>query len=219
MPNPTHTAADAVRETIEQNGIIRNGLSMGLINARALARYIQASSSEDLSFDAILGAIRRYPVRESASRRLRVGQMISRIAMKNDMGDLALRSTPGLSLMIAKFYEEIDYAGGESLRTISKGGVVRVVTDAKNMKKLLPKIPKERIIRDLTDLTEIVVYFSESILKIPGVISVITSELASNDVNLIELSGFGPVSQIILLVEDKAALRAYQALDVLRTVK
>jgi hypothetical protein len=46
----------------ETDPVIKRGLQRGIINSRALARFIQEEDGEESTLDAILGIIRRYPV-------------------------------------------------------------------------------------------------------------------------------------------------------------
>ena len=74
MSNQPKPAGEIVREAIERDGVIRNGLARGLVNHRALARWIQDSSPTEASFDALLSAIRRYPLQHSTARRQFTGR-------------------------------------------------------------------------------------------------------------------------------------------------
>ena len=61
MPHTT----SIVDRIIESDGAIRKDLGRGLLNIRALARYIQGEArldGEELSIEAVIGAIRRYDV-------------------------------------------------------------------------------------------------------------------------------------------------------------
>ena len=61
MPHTT----SIVDRIIESDGAIRKDLGRGLLNIRALARYIQGEATldgEELSIEAVIGAIRRYDV-------------------------------------------------------------------------------------------------------------------------------------------------------------
>jgi hypothetical protein len=68
MSNQPKPAGELVREVIERDGVVRNGLVRGLLNHRALARWIQSSSPTDTSFDA-LGAYQSLEVLGSARKR------------------------------------------------------------------------------------------------------------------------------------------------------
>ena len=51
----------------------------------------------------------------------------------------------------------------------------------------------------------------------PGILAVITSELAVNEVNVVQLSTVGP-GYIILLVKEEDATKAYAALSTLAKI-
>ena len=119
MRNSTRSASEIVRETVERDGVVKHGLARGLINVRALARSIQVATSGETSFDAILSAIRRYPIKQSSARRTSIGKMILKLSMKNRIVVVSIRNQPELQLMIARFAGEVNYARGESFRVVS----------------------------------------------------------------------------------------------------
>ena len=56
---------------IESDPTIRTGLQRGIINSRALSRYILENCAVDSTPDAVLGILRRYPldgIREDGNR-------------------------------------------------------------------------------------------------------------------------------------------------------
>lgn len=214
MPNSTRTASEIVREVIERDGVIKHGLARGLINVRALARYIQDSTHEKVSFEAVVSAVRRYPVKRSAETRVAIGRMITKLAMKNKMVAVALRIQTDIPMELARFSSEVDYARGDTLRIVSGPEVVTVIIDSKNLDKLTSIIPKKNVLAITRNLAEIVVYHSDSIVKRPGNVAAITSELAMNDVNMLDCAAtYGPPPQITIAVEEKDALRAYRSLE------
>ena len=87
-----------------------------------------------------------------------------------------------------------------------------VTIDSKNLNKLDSKIPKQAVLRKLENLAEIVVDMASDVDDTSGVLSAITTELAMNDVNIVQLSTVGP-GRIIILAIEKDAMRAYQSLE------
>ena len=219
MANSTRHASEIVREIIERDGVIRHGLDRGLINTRALARYIQAATRGEATFEALVSAIRRYPVKKSSVKRIEVGRMITKVSMKNKMVNVAIRNEPGIPLELARFSADVDYSRGETLRIVSGPETVRLTIDSRNLEKLTSKIPKKNILDITTNLAEILVQHSEKIVRTPGVVATITTELAMNDVNMLDCTGtYGPPPQIAIVVEEKDAPRTYQSLEALSRV-
>ena len=212
MRNSTRSASEIVKETVERDGVVKHGLARALINVRALARSIQVATPGETSFDAILSAIRRYPIKQSSARRTSIGKMILKLSMKNRIVVVSIRNQPELQLMIARFAGEVNYARGESFRVVSGMESVSVTIDSKNLNKLDSKIPKQAVLRKLENLAEIVVDMASDVDDTSGVLSAITTELAMNDVNIVQLSTVGP-GRIIILAKEKDAMRAYQSLE------
>jgi len=210
--NSTRTPSEIVRETVERDGVVKHGLARGLINVRALARSIQVATTGEISFDAILSAIRRYPIKQSSAKRTSIGKTILKLSMKNRIVVVSIRNQPELQLMIARFAGEVNYAKGESFRVVSGMESVSVTIDSKNLNKLDSKIPKQAILRKLENLAEIVVDMASDVDDTSGVLSAITTELAMNDVNIVQLSTVGP-GRIIILAVEKDAMKAYEALE------
>jgi len=212
MPDSTRSVGEIVREAIERDGVVKHGLARGLINARALARSIQANAPEETSFDAILSAVRRYPVRASSARRESVGKAILKLSMKNRVVVVSIRNQPELQLAIAHLAGEVNYARGETFRVVSGTDAVSVTIDSKNVGKLESKVPKRDVLRKLESLAELVIDLAPDIERTPGVLAAVTTELGMNDVNIVQLSSVGP-GRIILLASEKDAMRAYESLE------
>lgn len=214
MSSHPKPAGELVREVIERDGVVRNGLARGLVNHRALARWIQDSAPTDASFDALLGAIRRYPIQQSTAARQFAGGMILELSLKNKIVVISLRNEKEVQKAIARFSEEVNYANGETFRVVTSMEAVSVTLDSKNAGKLEGRVSKSQVLRRLDGLAEVLVTLELDAEKASGVISTIASELAANDVNIRQLTSVGP-SRVIVLVDEGDALGAYRSLEAL----
>ena len=210
--------SEAVKEIIERDGAIKIGLARGLVNARALARYIQVATHDQYSFDSLVSAIRRYPVKASASKYQDAGRLITKLTLKNKIVAVTIRSAPEIPLILAKFSGEIDYGRGETFRVSSGAESISVVIDFKNLDKLTAAIPKKDIVRVLGDLSEIIVVLSDVALKTVGVAATITTELAINGVNIMYIMSYGPPHTMVFIVEEEEALNGYRGLQKLSKI-
>ena len=211
MLNSELSTGEVVKEFIERDGVIKNGLGRGLINARALARHIQVATHQRYSFEAILSAIRRYPVKSSATKYRDLGKLISKLTLKNKIAVVLVRNSPEIPSLLAKFSGEIDYGRGETLRILSGPESVTVVIDSKNLAKLAETFQKRDIVKTFRELSEIVVTLSELASTTPGVLAVLATELAINGVNLI--TSAAPPNTHVFVVEEEEALSGYRALE------
>ena len=202
-----------VREVIERDGVIRNGLARGLINARALARYIQVEMHEEASLEAIVSSIRRYPIKQTISRHQSVGKMMTKLTMKNRIVVVSILNEPSITAALARFSSEVEYGRGETFHLVSGVETVEAVIDSSNLAKLTSIIPKKNIVHVSANLAEIVASFSEVALETTGVLATIATELAVNDVNLLNYITSGHPPNAVLVLEEKDALKGYQSLE------
>ena len=219
---------------IERDGSIKIGLARGLINARALARYIQEATRNEYTFEALLSAIRRYPIKDSAAKRVEIAKLLRKISMKNKISVITLRNRPEIQPTLARFAGEIDHPGGETLRVVSTPRVVNVEIDSKNEKRLTSKMMNRDIIRKRDNLAEITAEFSEK-TEAPGMLAALSTELAMNGISIQEVYSAdvaGPmtvsgerqeeqdlIAETSFIVSQKDALKAYQALQDLSETK
>lgn len=212
--NSARNASEAVRAVIERDAVIRNALARRLMNTRALARYIQVATNEKFSFEALVAAIRRYPVKETATKRKATGKLILKLGLKNKVVEVNIQNeldTPGL---LAKFSEEVDYGRGEMLTIVSGVRNSLVVIDSSNLDKFSKIIPKKNILGVFHNLSAVIVTVNtEAAVKTPGLLAAITTEIAIEDINILDF--VSAVDEIYVMVDQKDAVRAYQALETL----
>jgi len=230
MADSERSTAEVVRETIERDGSIKIGLARGLINERALARYIQKATHERYTFEALVSAIRRHPIQESTKSRTITGRVIRKIGLKNNISVVLLRNRAELQPVLARFAGELDHAGGDTFRIITTAKVVKLEIDSKNADDLLARVQKADLLRRWDNMAEISVETSEELRDTPGVIATLFTELAMNGVSVHEHSSveepprIGDKSQRqadyipydIFIIEERNATKAYEALQRLR---
>jgi hypothetical protein len=185
MSNSASSLSEEIRNIIERDPVIKNGLARDLINVRALARYVQVEHGVDASIDAIISAIRRLPVKESAIKIDAIGKLILKLTMKNRIVDVAILNGPEIPRILGKFSGEIDYGRGETFRIVAGVDTVRLVIDEKNLNKLTSLMPKKSIRNIAFNLSEIIVLLEESTEKTPGVLAAVAEEVAIKGINIV----------------------------------
>jgi aspartokinase len=141
--------------------------------------------------------------------------------MKNKVVEVSVRNRPEIQLAIARFAGEMNYASGETFWLVSTPETVGVTIDTKNEAKLNSHLAKKDILGRLENLAEIDIEMSD-ILGTPGVLSLLTTQLAINNVNIMGLSASGKAGdteRVMIAVDEKDLLRAYQALERLSKAK
>ncbi len=143
--------------------------------------------------------------------RLTIGRTIQKMALKDRIVVVKLRNEPSIPALLARFSESVDYGRGETLHIVSLVDTVTVVTDAKNLDKLLTTIPKKNTLGVHENLAEIIISLSDEVIFRPGAVAAVSGELARGGINMFEFISSTPHG--IIIVSEKDALRSYQLLQ------
>jgi phosphosulfolactate phosphohydrolase-like enzyme len=216
MAEKARKTSDVVREVIEKDPVVRKGLARGLVNARAVARHIQDATDTDASLDAIISAIWRYPIKKEAARERSLGSQVTKLSMRDQIFAVGLLNSGEVWRALAELPKEIDVAKGDTLRIISGIEATTVVLDSKNAEKLYALVSRKNIGREFRDLAEITVHLAERSWDSEGVLANLATELTLAGVNIVFHFGYGPPPCIVFEVEEKDAVKAYDALETLK---
>ena len=216
MPSSTQKTTELVREAIEGDPVVKQGLQEGLLNIRALARRIQVKAGRGTSLEAVVSAIRRYPIDESALLDKAIGKLVAKLSMRDGVSAYGVTNSKETWRVLSRFPEEIDVARGDVFRVISGLEATTVVIDSKNADRLRHLLPKASIGKGLSDLAEIVVHLNEPSWETTGVLARLATELALSGVNVYYHFSYGPPPCIAFEVRGRDAVKAYEALERVR---
>lgn len=200
-----------IERIIETDPVIKKGLQRGIINSRALARYIRESDGVEISTDAILGIIRRYPITKEESSSLPHALKDCELALRSKIGDLLLEVDSNVMKAVLEFAESLKTSRGENLRILVGLKSIRVIAEQRSILQLKESLRDSAILKFGTNLVEISVLLSHEAEETKGVIARITTEVALNDVAICGTAYVAP--EFIILVAEKDAVRAYEALQ------
>lgn len=201
----------AVESALERDPVIKKGLERGIINSRALARFIQEVDGVDATPDAILGIIRRYPLERKKSVPHRMTMKDCEITMRTRVGDLALEKGPDTMRRISHFASSIKSTKGQNLRILTGLRHIRVIADQKALDQFRHEFLDKEIIGYSENLIEISLLLTPETEQTRGIYAKITSELALNDVNLVGIWCCAP--ETVLIVNEEDGLKAIEALQ------
>jgi hypothetical protein len=203
---------ETVRRAIERDAAVRKDLARRLINVRSLARYIQKSEHvEEASMDALISAIRRYPLEESLAIHKRVGSLLKEMTMRNKIADVAILNDPEIPKALGEFASKIDYGKGETFRVVAGVESIRVVLDEKKLDEIRRLIPQKSIRKVVSGLAEIIISLGDAAESTPGLVAEVAADLAMHDINMIEFMSCVP--EFVIVVDEKYALQAYEAIQ------
>ena len=200
-----------VEYIIESNQVIKKGLQWGIINIRALTRYMREIEGVDSSDDSILGIIRRYPVsdRESAdTHRIFRGCELS---LRNKVAELEIEYHQETMYQVAEFASNLKTVRGENVKLIVGAGLIRIIADQIALDTFSKTLRPREITAYSRDLTEIMVHLPPTAHTTKGVVAKVTMELALNDINLAGI--VDTCTELSLVVAETDAPRALDALQ------
>jgi hypothetical protein len=200
-----------IEQIIETDPVIRKGLERGIINTRALARYLQGNDGVESSTDAILGIIRRFPVKkEEGSDQSHIFKDCE-LAMRSKIGDLTLEVDSNIMKRVLEFADSLKTSRGENLRILVGLKSIRVIAEQKAIIQLKEALRDSAIVKFSINLVEISVLLSHEAEEAKGVIAKITTEIALHDVSIRGVVCVAP--EFIILIDEKDSIRAYHALQ------
>jgi len=190
---------------IQNNPSIRRNMNRGLINTSALARYIIQEKKINATIDAVIGAIRRYELKqtddifENASR---LFDHTINISTKNNLAEVSLIKDTEVQKFLPELFNIINYVRGDVLRIMQANDSVTLLFDDKNLKNVLALFPKNKIINTEKNLSEINIRIHPKMQTTPGILAVIANELAINGINIVELMTCPPELLCVIKKED-----------------
>jgi hypothetical protein len=200
-----------VESVLERDPVIRKGLERGIINSRALARFIQKTTQVEATPDAILGYIRRYPVDGEDSTEYGLVLKDSDIKMKSKVGVLEIDHGPQTMRLISEFAGTVKTTRGENLRVLCGTRCIRVIADQKALAQLKQNLRDKEIIQYAENLVEVSLLLSPAAEHADGIYNRITAQLAMNDLHAIAILFCGP--EAILIVREEDSVRALEVLQ------
>ena len=203
--------AERTRAYIDAHPSVKDCISKDLINYSSLARLIM----KDLGIkneEAVMIACRRYAVKLAkrdherdilrilANSRLEVKTKICIVTAKNDWTVLQRLETVFQKLINEKAIMQI----------IQGAQAITVIADEKLKNEVINAVGRENILKVRQDLVEITVKSPERIVETSGVFAFLASNLAENNVNVVETVSC--YTDSIFIVNEADMIYAYSIL-------
>lgn len=200
-----------VQRLLDHDTAIKRDLTRGIINKRALAQYIQKQLNINGNLDAIMSAIRRYETDLTEEEHFaKAGALIknAKISTKTGIAIIALVKEQEVQELLPKLFTVIHYARGEVLRIIQAEESIKIIVDEKNVSKVVNIFKKSAVLKIEHNLGELNMMLGPVSAKVPGVLGILDTELANNNVNIVETMSCVP--EVLWFVNQKELLKAHQ---------
>jgi aspartokinase len=198
-----------VWKILDENPCIKRVMRQGLINTSALAKYIIKEKKVEGTLDAVSSAIRRYKLDRyddiftTASKIVSFGE----ISTRSKLANVAFIKDAEIQQLLPKLFSLINFNRGDVLRIIQADEAIKILVNEKNLDKIKKLFPNDKIIKIDKNLAEINMHLHPEAVNTPGIISIISSELAMNDVNVMEVMSCVP--EMLWFVKEKDVLKAH----------
>ena len=208
MTNITHK----VWNFLDKDPCIKRGLAQGLINVRALARYLLEEKKVESTLDAVISAIRRYKLSRYNKIFSIADKTVSQstISTKTHLANVAVIKDEEVQTLLPKLFSIIHYNQGDVLRIIQADESIKILVDEKNLEKIRGLFPKKKIMKIDRNLAEINMHLHPEAVNTPGILAVTSNELAMNNVNVMETMSCVP--EMLWFVKETDVLKAHEIL-------
>lgn len=201
-----------VWKMLDNSPSIRRCMSQGLINTTALARYIITEKKVDGNLEGISSAIRRYKLEKYDEIFDRVNKIVSlgELSTRSRLANIAVIKDAEVQEILPKLFSIIKFNRGDVLRIIQADEAIKILVNEKNLDKVKNLLPKNKIIKIDENLAELNIHLHPDAIKTPGLIALISTELAMNDINVMEFMSCVP--EMLWFVKERDVLKSYNVL-------
>lgn len=201
-----------VWKILDNSPCIKRLMSQELVNTTALARYLISNKKVEGTLDAVSSAIRRYEldrydnIFDTANKIVSFGE----ISTRSKLANIAVIKDAEIQELLPKIFSIIHYNRGDVLRIIQADEAIKILVNEKNLEKVKDLFPKKKIIKIDRNLAEINMHLHPEAVNTPGIIAVISNELAISGINVMETMSCVP--EMLWFVKERDILKAYNVL-------
>ena len=208
MTNIAHN----VWKILDDDPIIRRCMSQGLINTTALAKYMINEKKVEGTLDAVNSAIRRYKLDRYDEIYDKVNKIVGfgELSTRSRLANIAVIKDAEIQELLPRLFSVIQFNRGDVLRIIQADEAIKILVNEKNLEKVKDIFPKSKIIKIDQNLAELNIHLHPDAVKTPGLISVISTKLAMNNINVMEFMSCVP--EMLWFVKEKDVLKAYNVM-------
>ncbi len=210
-----------VQRILDHDTAIRRDLGRGLINKRALAVYMQKQLQLRESVDAIISGIRRYEAELKEEEHFAKARSLiknARISTRTEIAIIAFVKDADVQGLLPKLFSLIHYERGEVIRIIQAEESIKVIVDEKNVAKVVEMFQRGKVLKIEHKLAELNMRLTEISAKVPGVLAILDTELANNNINIVETCSCVP--ELLWFLDQKDLLKAHKAfLELIESIK
>lgn len=201
-----------VQAIFDADGVLHEVIRRGLVNYRALARWMIATHDLAGTEDAVLSAIRRLRRNPNFDPFRSARSLLSQchLNVRSRVCQILVAKTDDVRRRIPQMVQFVDFSKGEMLYFTWGEAGLKVLIDESNL-GAVQNLFGNAVKGALKRLSAVTVVEPEAGLNTPGVLALMSETLALRGINVIDaVYGFPDYT---FFVKDADAMRAYEALE------
>lgn len=202
-----------VHRFLDGDSAVRDLLTRGVLNYRALARWMIETEKWTVSEEAVVSAIRRYASKATTARIQDARAVLARsqITSRNDICIINLPRNNQTHQVVRELLGLLDPTKDDVVHYIEEDENSLLITTKNGYQIAQQFVDQDEVTHETHGITQYAINVSEEGPQTPGVLSIVLSALSSHNINVIELITIK--NTLILYVHDQDALKTYHILS------
>lgn len=207
------STSQMVANHLDEDIVLRESLARGVVNFRALARWLSSTYGWRVPEETLVTAIRRYLERGNPSLFSTPRRLLER-AHVNVRGGMCSMAPEAASDVFDAFRELVsvpDFSRGERLHMITGERGVKLIFDERNLPRVVKALGERGSTEVRRGLTEVSVFLPPEARNTPGVLAYLANALTLHGINIEESAD--AVAQFMFFVRSVDAVTAHRTLS------
>ncbi|MBI2151842.1 hypothetical protein HYU21_03905 [Candidatus Woesearchaeota archaeon] len=212
------TVAHLVENEIRKQPYLQETLRKKLVNYAALAEELLPKVEKELQkkvkYGALIMALRRLAdkLEQSLSNPHFLKELKqAELSLKNNILVLTVLKSPTIFNVLSRFYSLVDFDKGDFLTITQSHSEATILASQKYKEKFLKELKKEKILALEENNVALSLKHSEKLVHTPGLIFMVSRELAWKNINIVEFASTR--TELILIVDGGSSIQAYESLQ------
>lgn len=208
MTNSTREIWDILSSDIS----IRKDISRGIINNRALAKYLIKHHHLQISLDGAISSIRRFEKDRSVQddfRTIKDALKGAKISTRTNIACITISENSENAKYLAQFITDPFFMHNESVRLAKGEETMKILFSQADLDRVKKIIPQNMIESIETDLAELNIFLTKKAYETKGVYARIGNEIANYGINITEIITVVP--ELIVFIKNKDLIKAHEA--------
>lgn len=205
--------AERVCAVIASDGVVQEALRRGIVNRRALARWMIDREGWDASEEAVTSALRRTVDELDASVREESDPLLAdlEVTTRAQVCLASYRKGPGIGRRLEELFDRIPVENGTTLRMHLAEGTVTVAVGEGDRETVREVLAPLGTVCPFKSATEIHLSFPTASEDTTGAVATVVDELANRRIELVGIAHGSSECSVFVAEED--GLEAFEAVN------